>query len=367
MSLDIFRQRFRLASLTPRLHRLPLAEPLCTAAGLFRQRELVIIEAVICVDGHSCLGRGEAAPLSGWSRHSTRQVLNQARHTGLESRELNLEELHHDPGRVSIPVLQYAIATAILDALSTRLGRGCAQLLAGVRGIYPQLELPVQCTLGCSETETTLFQVGRACEQGFTTVKLKVGAGPIEQDLDRIRRIADAFPGMELRLDANGAWDQQEALRALEEMPVSLIEQPVPPGKLAGLLQARTRPWPLIAADESCSSAESAQALIEHGQIDALVLKPCTLGSPVRIFELLDQAHRRGIDVIFSNLMESAIGRAAAAAMAAAWPELPGPHGLATAGWFSRDLAPGELICNGRLKVPARAGHVPCAKRGIAT
>jgi L-alanine-DL-glutamate epimerase-like enolase superfamily enzyme len=43
---------------------------------------------------------------------------------------------------------------------------------------------------------------------------------------------------------------------------------------------------------------------------------------------------------MISNLMESAVGRAAVAHLAAAWPSLAGPHGLATGVWFERDVAP---------------------------
>jgi predicted alternative tryptophan synthase beta-subunit len=55
---------------------------------------------------------------------------------------------------------------------------------------------------------------------------------------------------------------------------------------------------------------------------------------------LFDMAERHAVKVIISNLMESAVGRRAIAHLATAWPELEGPHGLATGQWFSEDVAP---------------------------
>ncbi|MFU8876587.1 MAG: o-succinylbenzoate synthase [Wenzhouxiangellaceae bacterium] len=366
MNPNLFDLPFRLVSLRTQIHHLPLVAPIHTAAATFRQREVVIVEALIRIDGRDHRGCGEASPLAGWSLHSVPEVADQAANARMSGALLSLAELHHAPKQPLIPELEYAVAMAVLDAMATREQRSVAHLLASQRGIYPQSEVPVQCTLGCSETAATLRAVDQACQRGFSTVKLKVGAGPLELDIARIKQVAEAFPQLEIRLDANAGWDVDQAMQALEAMPVSLIEQPVPPGRLLELLQRRGAPWPLIAADESCSDPESALQLIEDGRIDALVVKPCTLGSPVRILELLALARRRGIDVIFSNLMESAIGRAGAAALAAAWPEFPGPHGLATAGWFAQDLAPPEPVHNGLLQLATRADDAPWRALGIA-
>ncbi|MGB0515126.1 MAG: enolase C-terminal domain-like protein, partial [Wenzhouxiangellaceae bacterium] len=154
--------------------------------------------------------------------------------------------------------------------------------------------------------------------------------------------------------DANGAWPLDTALQALRRMPAALIEQPVATPDIDALLdRCPPRPRrPAIAVDESCASPAQAAALIERGRIDALVIKPCTLGGLLPALATIEKACAAGIHVILSNLMESAIGRTGVAHLAAALPQLPGPHGLATGAWFARDLAAdrierGELLLHG--------------------
>ena len=73
--------------------------------------------------------------------------------------------------------------------------------------------------------------------------------------------------------------------------------------------------------------------------------------------QLLDLFERYDVQVVFSNLMESAVGRAASAHLAAAHPEYPGPHGLATGAWLAEDIGPAaDRIDNGRLMLHRGTG-----------
>lgn len=360
MNSNAFQQKFRLISLKSRRFRLPLAQPLRTAIGIFQRREIIVVEAWIRIDGEDYRGHGEASPLKGWCQLSAAEVCQRIATTGLEKRELTLTTLNQllDGAHGKDPLVRHGISMAIAAALARSAGQTLARMLACVRGVYPQREVPVQQTLGAADPELTCAGIRQAQQQGFTTVKLKVGSAPLQQDIERIRRVANDFPGMEIRLDANAAWTLDEALQALIAMPVALIEQPVSRAELIQLLRLRPGPWPLIGADESCADPDSARALIEDGTIDALIVKPCTLGSPIDIFKLLEQARDRGIDIIFSNLMESAIGRFGAIALAASWPEFSGPHGLATAHWFASDLGSAEPVRNARIEVAQSTGIV---------
>lgn len=353
MTSNAFQQQFRLISLRSRQYSLRLTRPLVTAIGTFRQREIVIVEARVRIDGTDYRGHGEASPLPGWCELSTTEVCQRVAAIGLHQRQLNLIELNRELTDLhgTEPLVHYGVSMAIAAALAQSAGLSLARMLAAARGIYAQRELPVQQTLGADDAESTHARIQQARQQGFTTVKLKVGSAPLDQDIERIQQVARDFPEMEIRLDANAAWTLDEALQALVAMPVALIEQPVGGSELLRLLRLRPGPWPLIAADESCADPDSVRALIEDGTIDALIIKPCTLGTPIDIFRLLTQARDRGIDIIFSNLMESAVGRFGAIALAASWPEFSGPHGLATSHWFATDLAPVEPVRNARLDV----------------
>jgi len=329
-----------------------LATPLVTGKTTWRQRELLLIRAEIEHEGARHSGWGETAPLAGWSDETIDQAANALASIELPLRIGDSEALDSAcPVGSELPSVRAGLELAVLDALARALDRPLAALLSSRKHTTAQLRIPVQFTLGARGLDETRAALQRARKEGYRAVKLKVGAATMDQDLERVTRIADEFPELELRLDANGAWSVNTALDALRAMPAALIEQPVAPEKFDALLdQCPPRPRrPAIAADESCASLGQASALIKKNAVDALVIKPCTLGGLLPTLSIIETARAAGITVILSNLMESTVGRRGVAHLAAARPELPGPHGLATGAWFAEDVAidrieGGELV-----------------------
>jgi o-succinylbenzoate synthase len=353
-----------------RQHRLALSAALATGAGRFETRDIVIVRAEIEIDGRLVTGWGEAAPLAGWTRgtiddviQSLNTILFPVVFNGFSCIHPKLRELN------VLPSLRAAIELALLDALARSQAISIAALIGRSRGVRAQAAVPVQRTLGSLPLEETIAALDQAVAEGYRAAKLKVGVASLAEDRARIEAVARRFPELELRLDANGAWRMEQALEALATLPVALIEQPVAPDDFDRLLALRPTGGaamgpaigpaigPTIAADESCSDFASARALIDGGRVDALVLKPSTVGGLLPALEIIDAAGAHGIRVIVSNLMESAVGRIAAAQLAAACPELPGPHGLATGQWFRSDLGPEpDRIEHGTLLLPT-ASH----------
>jgi glucarate dehydratase len=65
---------------------------------------------------------------------------------------------------------------------------------------------------------------------GFGSIKLKGGALPPEQEIAAVRALAEAFPGAPLRIDPNGAWQVDTALRVADELDgvLEYLEDPTP-------------------------------------------------------------------------------------------------------------------------------------------
>ncbi|MEV7423544.1 MULTISPECIES: enolase C-terminal domain-like protein [unclassified Streptomyces] len=63
---------------------------------------------------------------------------------------------------------------------------------------------------------------------GSRSFKLKGGAFPPDQEVAAVKALADAFPGSPLRLDPNGAWSLENAVRVAEELTgvVQYLEDP---------------------------------------------------------------------------------------------------------------------------------------------
>jgi len=333
---------------------LPLQAPLETGAGTFDQRATLLLRAETMIYDQLNIGWGEAAPLSGWTIGSCGEFIKVLNTISYPIAFHNINELDALlPEVAGMPALRAGVELALLDALARAECCPLAALLRVEHHHGPINPVAVQRTLGSTPPRRRHAAIQQAVGSGYRAVKLKVGVAPLALDIQRIRALVEAFPDLIVRLDANGAWTVDEALRALTEVPVALIEQPVAPAEFERLLAHRAPGGAGIAADESCSNFADAMGLIKRHAVDALVIKPNTLGGLLPAIEILAQARRAGTEVIVSNLMESAVGRVAAAHLAAAWPEFAGPHGLATGQWFAADLGPApDRVSDGKLWLP---------------
>lgn len=176
-------------------------------------------------------------------------------------------------------------------------------------------------------------EVERQVAAGEHTVKLKVGQGSLEHDVLRVATVREAGPALAIRLDANGAWDEDEAVRRIEavtHLEPEYVEQPVPGADIASLSRVRAKVGVSIAADESARNAEGARLVLAARAADFLVLKPARLGAAFVTRALVREARDRGVEVVLSSLYDEASSLRASIALAAALG-LEGAHGLATA------------------------------------
>ncbi len=202
-------------------------------------------------------------------------------------------------------------------------------------------------------------EVARAAEAwaelGFTTFKLKVGG---ESDVEQVEAVREAV-GEEarIRVDANGAWSADEAIRVLTELAplgIELCEQPVATLEEMAIVRAATE-IP-IAADESVTEPAEARRAAELGACDLATLKLAKVGGP--------EAAERGeweMPVYISSALEGPVGIAAAgrvaASMRAGGSDAGIAHGLATQLLFSATIAArGPAIRDGMLVLPEGPG-----------
>ncbi|WGP07210.1 o-succinylbenzoate synthase [Bacillus subtilis] len=209
---------------------------------------------------------------------------------------------------------------ALAEAVpSTDQGRGCAPVaVANGETVAVNGTLPA-----CSpdQVESILSRYG-----WVGTVKAKVaehGIDSLSDDLERLREFRRLFPDMTLRLDANAGYTPTEALAACEafaEFDFQYFEQPVPAveqlAELRGQLSRRGLPI-VIAADESIRKAEDPLRVAELGAAEVIIVKVQPLGG---IGAALDVISASGLPAVVSSALESSIGLAAGAALAALLP-----------------------------------------------
>jgi O-succinylbenzoate synthase len=143
-------------------------------------------------------------------------------------------------------------------------------------------------------------------------------------------------------VDANGAWDVEEAVAAVSRLArydLELVEQPV--ASLEDLAAVRRRVDVPVAADECVRDLGDARRLARLGAADALVVKVQPLGGVSAALAIADTA---GVPVIVSSMYETSVGLAAGLALAAALDVLPYACGLGTAALFQEDVVADPLV-----------------------
>jgi O-succinylbenzoate synthase len=183
---------------------------------------------------------------------------------------------------------------------------------------------------------------------GCRTAKVKVAerGQPPRADTARVEAVRDALgSGGRIRVDANGAWDVDQAQRALRELGrfgLEYAEQPC--ATLEEMAELRRRVDVPLAADESIRRAQDPLAVRAAGAADIVVLKVQPLGG---VRAALRVAEACGLPVVVSSAVETSVGLAAGVALAAALPELPYACGLATMGLLTGDVTVPSLLAAG--------------------
>ncbi len=286
------------------------------------------------------------------------------------------------------PASRCALETALLDLAAQRAGLPVACYLnpdAAAR-------IAVNAVIG-SLDEGIAGRASAAVGAGFQVLKIKLGVYPPAREVESLNALAGALPpGVLLRLDANGAWDEATAtafVDGVRDLPVDSMEEPLGDPESAALarLQARV-PWPL-ALDESLATwwikpHSNPLSLEGEGQgeggnkqavaslplpnplplagakegpaVRRLVLKPTALGGLLPAMALAREANSAGMECVVTSTLESAPGLWAAAHLAAAI-DCRLAHGLATADLLQGDMMRGApRPRNGAIVLPGLPG-----------
>lgn len=330
-------------------YSLPFLGPIQTARGSFTERRGHLMR-LRCEDGRE--GFGEAAPWPGFGTCPSRLTTALDACIALLAEQPmpldDIESLQRWLDRQALPPeARCALELGALDLLAQGQQTPLACLLAANA---PRPRVAV-CAVVSDADDARV-----ALTQGFSALKVKVGAAPFDRDLERLQRIRDAVPAKTgLRADANGAWDAEQASRSAESLAalnLEWLEQPVPSSDVAGLGRVRAQGHVKIAADEAV--ATHGAAVIAQRAADVLVIKPMFVGGLLPAWRIAQQASAAGLQSVISSAWESAVGRLGCLHLAAALPVLNHACGLASP--LGNDLAPGPELQSGHLTVPTCPG-----------
>ena len=183
---------------------------------------------------------------------------------------------------------------------------------------------------------------------GFRCIKMKIGAIEFEQEIALIRYIRERYTKeqIELRVDANGGFDTDEALKKLELLArydIHSIEQPIRQHQWNDMVRlCRESPVP-IALDEELIGVNlpaMKEALLDTIRPTFIVLKPSLHGGMYGTEEWIRMARERGIGSWITSALESNVGLNAVAHLAAKLygPAINLPQGLGTGALFTDNI-----------------------------
>lgn len=199
-------------------------------------------------------------------------------------------------------------------------------------------------------------QIEEKLAAGFRCVKLKIGAIDFDQELQLLRYIRQYFSPeqVEIRVDANGAFDSNVALNKLNQLAgfeLHSIEQPIQKNKTDSMAElCKTTPIP-IALDEELigvfSWAEK-EALLQKIKPQYIILKPSFVGGFRGTKEWVVLAEKQNIGWWITSALESNIGLNAIAQ----WTFLQQnsmPQGLGTGALYTNNFDCPLQVSEGQL------------------
>lgn len=204
--------------------------------------------------------------------------------------------------------------------------------------------------------EEMLLQIQEKIATGFSCIKLKIGAIDFDKELELLRYIRLKFSPkqIEIRVDANGAFDSNLALyklNQLSEFKLHSIEQPIKKNNTDSMSElCKNSPIP-IALDEELIGVFTLQEkenLLLKIMPQYLILKPSFIGGFRGTLEWIKLAEKHNIGWWITSALESNIGLNAIAQFTFSQNNSM-PQGLGTGGLYTNNFDCPLEVCDGQL------------------
>ncbi|MDX2228124.1 MAG: o-succinylbenzoate synthase [Leptolyngbyaceae cyanobacterium bins.349] len=290
----------------------PFVKPLRTTHGEWRDRSGILLK-LTSADGR--VGYGEIAPVPWFGSETLQQAIAWCQH-------------------MPQPVNQAAIA-AIPDALPA-CQFGLESAWEGFTNPAAPPAMPLSALLPTGAAALSAWEP--LWQAGYRTFKWKIGVAALAQELTWFAALHSALPpDCHLRLDANGGLTPDQAAHWLEvgdHMGLEYLEQPLPPTQFHEMVALQSAFTTAIALDESVATLSQLRHCLEHGWRGVVIIKPAIAGSPAKLRQF---CAKHSLDLVFSSVFETAIGRQAGLRLAAELGNRDRAMGYGTTQWFHPD------------------------------
>ena len=339
---------------------MPLVSPFRTSFGSQTERDILLVR-VDLADGDDVVeGWGECVALSepsyspeyvdGAQHVIANHLLPRLLAAGpIDAADVSptLAKLHGHP------MAKAALEMAVLDAQLRAAGQSFASFLGAER-----TRIPSGVSVGIHDSiDDLLTAVQGYVDDGYVRIKLKIEPG---SDIEQVAAVRELI-GSEtpFQVDANTAYRRTDGahLARLDDYDLLLIEQPLPEDDIIGHARLADEVTTPICLDESLVSAAGTADAIELGACEIANIKPGRVGGYLEAVRIHDLCVARAVPVWCGGMLETGIGRAANAALAALPGfTLPGDISASTR-FYARDIVTDPItIDDGHVAVPTSPG-----------
>ena len=308
----------QIREITASVSDLPLKEPFETAKGRKTSSPAVVMEMHL---SNGLTGFGAATPVKYVTGEDIESVLSAV--------ELCREDLiGMDPrayrGVFDVlggalpndPSARAGLEIAVVDAFCKLYSMPMHRFFGGVLN-----EVETDVTIPITPPDHARELAREAAAKGFTSLKVKVGSADVDDDVARIRAMAEGAPTCSIRADANQGFVPPVAVGFVNTLlsagiKLDMLEQPVDYKDLDGLRYVTQHTSIPVFADESVQTPADAIKLVELDAVDGMNLKLMKSGiaGALDIIAICRAARK---ELMLGCMIESAYGFSAAIHLAA--------------------------------------------------
>lgn len=303
------------------------------------------------------VGWGEAGPLSGLSVDDVPDFENKLEQVVSEFREKTSPISEEDVSKMilnipeKLPSIRFGLETALLDVI-----HGGKKKIFTNEFYQSGKAIRINGLVWMGDKDLMMRRLEEKIKQGFKCIKVKIGAIDFEEEMKLLENARAKFSAqeLELRVDANGAFEPKDArtiLQRLKELDVHSIEQPIKAGQVLEMRElCASTPVPIALDEELIGYTTYAEKywLLKVTQPQFIILKPSLIGGFAASKQWIEVANEFGVGWWITSALESNIGLNAISQFASL-QNVSLPQGLGTGSLYKNNIDSPLTVVGGQL------------------
>jgi len=305
----------KITKIETRIVNIPVESPYIFSHGILKEFSNVLVK-IGTDEGIGGIGESSFVPGGGVSEEtpeSVKPIIDRYLSSAIIGEDpFNIELIHKKMDEI-LPrnlIAKCGIDLALWDIIGKKLEVPVYQLLGGMA----EPDIVGTYTLSIDTPEKMAEQALYRKRQGYLTLVVKIGRD-VEHDLERLKRVREAVgPEINIRLDANEAYNPDQAIKIIRQMEKynpEFVEEPVKRWDLNGMAKVAEAVDTPISSDESNTSLDTVRDIIEKKAADIINIKISKNGGLFRSKKIAALAEAADIPIIVGGANTYEIGRQA--------------------------------------------------------